>query len=1243
MMRSMAVWVSVFVCVGATWAQEPVLPLVTVGPVAVEVTVDGEIGGNEWAGATGVGAFMELGGAHSPLCGCRVGTDDRGLVLAWTVTDTPTAEQRGHDGSLWLDDAVEVFLQPQGSAEYYQVIVNAAGDVADARGRDLSWDAHVEAAVGAGGGRWWAEVRVPWADLGGRPDGGDLWRVNFACDIAGGTPLTWAPMQSSFHEPDQFGEMRFSDGPRVGPVVVDRSESALTIAPAGAPGMRLDATLVRDDEVVARAVGELQQMWVLDIPRPGRYLLRMTGVTEDGEEVFRQEVPVYVKPPIELTLRKGLLQAMEVIVGIDAEQADGVPESYRILINGERAATVPADPDAPRSARAVVSLAGVEPGEVTLAVEALAGRQVIAREETSFELPPQPDYVGSDIGVSDELPAPWTPVQTDGDAVRCWGREYAFDGQALPARITTADAQVLAGPMRLAMVAGGRHRRWRDATLAWGERTPTAAQGVVTARADGAELACDVRCEFDGMMRFDLAVTPAEGVAIDELVLEIPVRAEHARYLHAADASWGGSVSGALPAEGWEHRFMPFVWLGDEERGLQWFAETDESWRPTDANRAITIERGEEAATLRLHFVEEALEPGEAFRATFGLQATPVKPLDPDHREWHITHGAFYGMENATASSSAYLAYPAEGNIALDAGTVEMWVKPLFDPAVEVTPANRGSYNRELFRLVLDNGDHVGFYWNIVDRNLRLYSRIGGEVVLYVTVGQTEPWERESWHRVGFTWGEEAAVWIDGVKRTAKPWESLIEGTLEGAQIIVGSPPAATPCEFAVDELRISDVARDLSEAPAPGQTDAHTLLYDSFDEGIDAPAPAGRMVSNRSQISDTEGVSGLAVAIGDPDVSLLDVLKAQGVNTLVYHQSWTEIQAYGSTQIHQQALHDLVAACHERDIRLLLYFGYELSDAAPEWDAYSDEVLVWPRRGGYTRRDYPQTAYICCYHSAWKEYVLTGIARMIDEYDIDGVYLDGTTEPFACANDLHGCGYDAPDGTRHRTYPIFEVRDLMRRLRQIVRSRKPEGLISAHMSATVSIPTLAFVDDYWDGEQLDVQEHGFRLPLDAFRAEFMGHNWGVPAELLCYYRRPFTYEEAIALGLLHDVPVRPYVRSELLPLMSSVWAAWDAIDINAATWYPYWEGGPVTTNAPDVLVSTHVGPGGALIVAMNASSEPVQAELQAPPDALGMQAGAPVARNVLTRRDVDYTDGRLAVALEPWEAAVLLVTAREP
>ncbi len=331
--------------------------------------------------------------------------------------------------------------------------------------------------------------------------------------------------------------------------------------------------------------------------------------------------------------------------------------------------------------------------------------------------------------------------------------------------------------------------------------------------------------------------------------------------------------------------------------------------------------------------------------------------------------------------------------------------------------------------------------------------------------------------------------------------------------------------------------------------------------------------------------------------------------------------------------LHDLVAACHEHGMRLLIYFGYELSNIAPEWDLYGDEILVKPQRGGYHRGDYEQTAYICCFQSAWKEYYLTSIARMIDEYDIDGVYLDGTTEPFGCTNELHGDGYVGPDGQRHRTYPIFAVRDLMRRMREVVKSRKPDGLISAHMSATVSIPTLAFVDDYWDGEQLDVHERGFRLPLDAFRAEFMGHNWGVPSEFLSYLNKPFTYEESVPLALLHDVAVRPYARSgELMGMMSRVWDAWDTIDIERAEWFPYWAGGgPVTAASDDVLVSTHVGPGGALVVAMNATGEDRTMRLS-----LGMDATS--VRELIRDREVPVQDGAVSIETPAWEGAVLLV-----
>ncbi|MEA3401599.1 MAG: DUF6067 family protein [Armatimonadota bacterium] len=1217
------------------------------------MTADGIIEAAEWQDAAAAGAFMELGGAlAADGTVCRIGIDPRGLAVAWEMDGRPRAEARGDDGALWRDDAVELFLQPAPGGSYFHFIVNAAGDVLDEEGRDASWSSDRVVAVTTAEDGWTVELLVPWEDLGGRPVPGDTWGLNVCRDMPHqGRALTWAPLESTFHEPESFGELRFSAAPPACAVLsVQRTpDHVLVIDARAGEGTKVSAVLRQDGTDVAVAEADRDGELRLPIQQPGSFMFRLEGRDEDDTVTFQQEVPVMRRAPMELSLSKRLLTGREVTAEMDCEALAVAPERYRVTMARLDPVERQADAEHPKMAEIAVDITNVEPGEVSVHAEALRGGEVVAQADTAFELPPRPEWVGSDIGISDALPEAWTPVRASADAVSCWGREHRFGDQPLLSELTTAGRQVLAEPMRLVSVVGGRHQVWRDVNLQWTDRSDTAATGAITARSDLAALRLDVRCEFDGMMRFDLSLTPQAGEALQEVVLEIPLRAEHARYLHLANASWGGSVSTALPEEGWEHGFMPFVWLGDEERGVQWFAESDEGWRPRDPSAVITVDRREGVATLRVHMVEEPLETGREFRTTFGLQATPVKPLDPDHRRWHITHGAFYGMQDQPASAAAYLAYPAEGNILLQRGTVEMWVKPLFDPQVEVEQATRGRFNRELLRLELDNGDHLGFYWNIDDRCMRLYTRVDGDVKLIVPSEAPEPWRQGQWHHVAFTWGDEATIFIDGQVVASRQWQGTLPGTLEEARIILGSGTAYSPCEFTVDELRISDVPRDLAgQPPADIEPDEHTLLYDGFDrpnaEGADVAATPGREMHGREQISWVEGTAGSAVAIGAPDarLSLLDDLKRKGVNTLVSHQEWTEIQAYGSTQMHREELQELVEACHERDIRLLLYFGYELSDAAPEWDLYRDEVLVKPRRGGYQRKDIPQTAYICCYKSPWKEYILTSIARMIEEFDIDGVYLDGTTEPFACANELHGCGYVGPDGERHRTYPIFEVRDLMRRMRHIIRSRKPDGLISAHMSATVSIPTLAFVDSYWDGEQLDVHEHGFRLPLDAFRAEFMGHNWGVPAEFLCYRNRPFTYEEALALALLHDVPVRPYARSEILEMMSNVWDAWDAIDVTAARWFPYWQdGGPVAADDPDLLISTHVGPGGALVVATNASAEPASARLSIDLARTGLEE-AVTATDVLTERRLDFEDAQLPVEIAPWEAAIVLLRPAE-
>lgn len=90
------------------------------------------------------------------------------------------------------------------------------------------------------------------------------------------------------------------------------------------------------------------------------------------------------------------------------------------------------------------------------------------------------------------------------------------------------------------------------------------------------------------------------------------------------------------------------------------------------------------------------------------------------------------------------------------------------------------------------------------------------------------------WHHVALTC-EQGRIFIDGQQVASRQWDGSLAGTLEGARIILGSVPQTTPCEFAVDTIRISDIARKTPPDPAPElPSDEHTLLRDG-SEGLAA------------------------------------------------------------------------------------------------------------------------------------------------------------------------------------------------------------------------------------------------------------------------------------------------------------------------------------------------------------------------------------------------------------------------
>lgn len=309
----------------------------------------------------------------------------------------------------------------------------------------------------------------------------------------------------------------------------------------------------------------------------------------------------------------------------------------------------------------------------------------------------------------------------------------------------------------------------------------------------------------------------------------------------------------------------------------------------------------------------------------------------------------------------------------------------------------------------------------------------------------------------------------------------------------------------------------------------------------------------------------------------------------------------------------------------------------------YHDEWTVWPFIFWGTGHPAEQQFDAGCNRSLLPEFLLDGISKLLDEFDIDGVYLDGTTEPFGCINHYHGCGYER-DGVWKPTYPIWRTRDFMRQLAALFQSKRKDYLIDVHMSANMTIPTLSFCDSYWDGEQFEGYTHGQKdpralLPLDTFRAEFMGRQWGLGPEFLVYEGRPFTTEEGLAMTLLHDVLVRPSGAGARDQLIFSLWRARDDFGVQDAEFLPYWSNAELVKVSPERIYASAYrrADRGLLLVVSNLGKEAAEATVALQPGILSEGWGELRAADALSGEPVslDAAGGggrRLRTALGPMQ-----------
>ncbi len=221
--------VATLTCV-VTGADAQGLPFVVGAAVRTSVApvVDGDLGDDCWAQAMPLEPFQKLT-LGTPADYQSVGylLYDAANLYIGVRCDEPEiehihAEVTQRDGPVYGDDCIEIFLVPPDSpvlaqfeerVRYFHLIVNSIGTRYDEIGLQSpgTFDGQWQAAATQGEDAWYLEVAVPFADFGVSVSDGDVWRGNISrARWIDKEYSTWAPLQRTFHDRANFGQIVFT-------------------------------------------------------------------------------------------------------------------------------------------------------------------------------------------------------------------------------------------------------------------------------------------------------------------------------------------------------------------------------------------------------------------------------------------------------------------------------------------------------------------------------------------------------------------------------------------------------------------------------------------------------------------------------------------------------------------------------------------------------------------------------------------------------------------------------------------------------------------------------------------------------------------------------------------------------------------------------------------------------------------------------------------------------------------------
>ncbi|MFH1923500.1 MAG: glycoside hydrolase domain-containing protein [Planctomycetota bacterium] len=702
-------------------------PALIVPRASTPVLVDGRLDEGTWSTASRVPILINAATTypHSQWACASICYDDANLYVGFRSdknSEPPLVAARERDGNVWEDDAFELFLTPAPTTpkDFFQFVFNAASVVYDARHGQSHWNGRVSVKTAVADDHWTAEAAIPFADLdAGTPQAGDTWLGNFCRDWARPKPARtiytgWAYIQGGFLlEPEKYGRLIFTDSTRGASLDLSPALNTGTLdatAAIGGPG-KLDVSVKSESGTVFQETA--------DFNNQTRITKRLKDVKEgvlsivmkaDAQDLLSFSTRFMANEPVEIAW---LPDPVNKKLGLIADLSNVEPEWLSLVAAGKAALDVSlAGPKADKGAASFpldqptgtfTIPCAYEAGDYELTCRLRAAGMARPLEMIkTLEMPELP-WADSQVGISDQVLDPWTPLKYQGDArVSCWGRTYAFDGPFLKEAVNRG-RNVLAGPITMTLTTPAGTGELVSTGSKPLRQDPHRAEIVGTGNFGPAGIDADwsMWMEYDGLTVATVTLKPApEGCDVHRFVLRIPLRSDLVKYLRGG-THMGMIKTGRIAWDGKRHEdaFQPFLWACTETEGFLYFCESEAGWVNPAGARTVVVQAGIEAF-IELTIIGQDVRMARPQSYTFGFQATPVKPLAKDRRAWNFgMHGptkhinARNWMTGYSEQDGHWKVLNVEAVRKFDAAQRAEGVKLLYYGCTSCTPDHNPTYN----------------------------------------------------------------------------------------------------------------------------------------------------------------------------------------------------------------------------------------------------------------------------------------------------------------------------------------------------------------------------------------------------------------------------------------------------------------------------------------------------------------------------------------------------------------------